>query len=586
MMQMLRMSCTAAAFFVPLITLLFVANPVNAASFDCAKASTTTEKIICSDAALSALDSSMAAAYRDALAQAPAGARTRLTGEQRAWLAETRDRCGDVACLAQAYAARQGQLQVQTLQWANKNAVSQVALGEHHSCSLSSAGAVSCRGRNDAGQVGNGKSGSNVTRTVQVIASGVTAVSAGSQHSCALLKDVLKCWGNNYSGQVGNGKTGDNVLRPTQVVARGVTHASTGGSHSCAVVKGALQCWGSNKNSKIGHPLSGEQVPSPVEVFAQGVTGVSAGEEHTCAIVSGALYCWGGNYNGQVGIDTARNDVRRPTKIIDAGVTAVSAGFRHTCAIADSALYCWGDNGSGEIGNGARGADVLRPARIIDSGVTAVSAGEDHTCAIIGGALHCWGRNFYGEIGNGGPGRDVLIPTRVIESGVTAVSAWGKHTCAVVNAAEVCWRYSAYGEIDPKPPGPKTVTSQPQAPNKAAGLDKYIGTFKGALISSGTEFVVTRFFYDSRAELAGEYTMIPYSGSKKGEEKGTLGPCKRLPDSEFLCRWQDNYGYGFLALQFDANATEFRGTWRNGDVFPQMKREYWLEQTGWNGLRQ
>ncbi len=80
---------------------------VQAAGFDCAKAGTRVERMICADPALSALDAQLARAYRD-------GARRtaepeRYIREQRAWL-KARDVClahGDAtACLHDHYTRR------------------------------------------------------------------------------------------------------------------------------------------------------------------------------------------------------------------------------------------------------------------------------------------------------------------------------------------------------------------------------------------------------------------------------------------------------------------------------------------------
>src|SRR5215831_2287696 len=85
-----------------------VAFEARAASFDCAKASTAVEKLICSDAKLSELDGRLAAAYRRALAT-PAVAQ-RVKQDQRVWLAD-RNRCADAACLTNAYQRRLASLE-------------------------------------------------------------------------------------------------------------------------------------------------------------------------------------------------------------------------------------------------------------------------------------------------------------------------------------------------------------------------------------------------------------------------------------------------------------------------------------------
>jgi uncharacterized protein len=84
---------------------LLVMPPVaRAASFDCAKAQTPVEKMICSDATLSDLDGRLASAYRRAigLASIPEP----LRAEQRSWLTTERRKCADVTCLKRAYQQR------------------------------------------------------------------------------------------------------------------------------------------------------------------------------------------------------------------------------------------------------------------------------------------------------------------------------------------------------------------------------------------------------------------------------------------------------------------------------------------------
>ena len=78
------------------------------AGFDCGKASTPTEKMICSDKQLSELDSLMLEAY--GLAMKDSGDPDGLKAEQRSWLTGKRNRCPDVDCLKQSYNERLAQL--------------------------------------------------------------------------------------------------------------------------------------------------------------------------------------------------------------------------------------------------------------------------------------------------------------------------------------------------------------------------------------------------------------------------------------------------------------------------------------------
>ena len=58
----------------------------QAASFDCNKAASTTEKLICSDAETSALDGKLQGAYKAALAATDAYGKKALAEEQRNWI--------------------------------------------------------------------------------------------------------------------------------------------------------------------------------------------------------------------------------------------------------------------------------------------------------------------------------------------------------------------------------------------------------------------------------------------------------------------------------------------------------------------
>lgn len=77
------------------------------ASFDCAAASSATEKAICSDVALGRLDRAMADSYTQVLAFTAEDAdKAKIREAQRAWIAERNACGGDVACLTGQYDAR------------------------------------------------------------------------------------------------------------------------------------------------------------------------------------------------------------------------------------------------------------------------------------------------------------------------------------------------------------------------------------------------------------------------------------------------------------------------------------------------
>ncbi len=95
---------------VTLLVAMFVATgAIEAASFDCAKAATKVEMLVCANAALSAQDEALAATYRQAASLSKPGDSEPKTS-QRAWLKQ-RNVCADAECVAAAYRARIAELE-------------------------------------------------------------------------------------------------------------------------------------------------------------------------------------------------------------------------------------------------------------------------------------------------------------------------------------------------------------------------------------------------------------------------------------------------------------------------------------------
>lgn len=238
-----------------------------------------------------------------------------------------------------------------------------VAVGESHSCGLSSLGALKCWGRNDLGQLGDGTSQNRALPTsLPLLTTGVAQISLGLNHSCAKTTvGGIKCWGYNHAGQIGNGGGGIGVtaLIPVDVsgLSSGVIDVDTGGNHTCALTQsGGAKCWGMNDHGQLGNgTTTNKHLPTDVVGLASGVTGISAGEEHTCVLTqSRGVKCWGRNSYGQLG-DGSSTDRDVPVDVIGltSGVAAISAGSGHTCALLVSGpVKCWGKNDYGQLGNG------------------------------------------------------------------------------------------------------------------------------------------------------------------------------------------------------------------------------------------
>ena len=103
---------------------------------------------------------------------------------------------------------------------------------------------------------------------------------------------------------------------------KGVTAVSAGGSHTCAMVRGGLQCWGSGGHGELGDDSTTDR-KRPVNVVGlepgkhKGLSAVSAGEEHTCAVLKGGIKCWGYADSGKLGLAgiSSFNDVTTPMDV-------------------------------------------------------------------------------------------------------------------------------------------------------------------------------------------------------------------------------------------------------------------------------
>lgn len=353
-----------------------------------------------------------------------------------------------------------------------------LAAGEDHACAVVAGGTVKCWGLNNNGQVGNGSNAVGVvSRPVRVIGlGGVATVAAGDNHSCALLKvGTVKCWGLNDAGELGDGTT-TNAAVPVDVKAvggrgllGGVTAIAAGQDHSCALLRaGTVVCWGQNQYGVLGNGTS-KDATTPVTVTGlTHVSAISTGNQDSCALTEvGTVKCWGYNDDGELGdgitngpqscafgdfdascsttpvtvksvksaaaVSVRSNSVCAlltigtvtcwgvtPTSVSGlSGATAISSGGapygQYTCVLLKTGTAkCWGYNQDGELGNGTQNSTTVPVSVARLTHATTIAAGGDFTCArLADGHTECWGSNGYGQLGNG-PGPNRLEPVQVI----------------------------------------------------------------------------------------------------------------------------------------------------------------------------
>jgi alpha-tubulin suppressor-like RCC1 family protein len=288
-------------------------------------------------------------------------------------------------------------------------------------CALLNDGSVWCWGGNSDGQLGT-SSGTVSPTPLKIALSGKASSISAGDHVCAVVSGSVWCWGDNSFGELGNGQVLGNTgmyWTPTPQKVSGLSGVSTvsvGGAHTCALAGGSITCWGHDNygqlgNNMVGGSAAGDGFPTPQAIGYGGggsAVAITSGFEHSCMIDSSAnVYCWGENDQGAVGDNNSSGaNVPVPTYVSNniSAPIAIVAGGNHTCAInLGGGVVCWGDSTYGQLGDAATTYQWLpEPVVGLSSQATGLALGGEHTCALVkNGSVWCWGANFSGGLGNG-----------------------------------------------------------------------------------------------------------------------------------------------------------------------------------------
>jgi alpha-tubulin suppressor-like RCC1 family protein len=242
----------------------------------------------------------------------------------------------------------------------------EVSLGSDHLCVRRTDALPICRGKNGAGQLGNGSLDSS-KQSVAVAASILLDVAtpgelrtivSGHGYNCALLGTArVLCWGDNTAGQCGQQADKFPVLLTARSVpdadgAVAVAAAATS-MHTCFVVQGQVSCVGWDPQGEGSGGCEGtcyEPKPFLIEDTAR-VAQIAVGDALTCARTEdGRVFCAGDNEFGQLGPRASAPNLDVPVEVLENAVE-IAVGRAHACAIlSDDRVVCWGDNFGTQLG--------------------------------------------------------------------------------------------------------------------------------------------------------------------------------------------------------------------------------------------
>jgi alpha-tubulin suppressor-like RCC1 family protein len=139
--------------------------------------------------------------------------------------------------------------------------------GDDFVCALISGGTINCWGWDGDGELGDGNGATTDDSPSPVLVANIsnaTAIGSGDFHSCAVLADgTAQCWGFNGDGELGIGSTtgpnnsvnGACSFLPVTVVnlPAGATAITGGSEDTCALTGTTVECWGNNTIGELGN---------------------------------------------------------------------------------------------------------------------------------------------------------------------------------------------------------------------------------------------------------------------------------------------------------------------------------------------
>jgi alpha-tubulin suppressor-like RCC1 family protein len=375
--------------------------------------------------------------------------------------------------------------------------IAEVSTGWRHACALTKEGRVACWGSGELGRLGTGNLAISSVPTYVLGIVGAKGLSAGTDHTCAIVGDdrALWCWGSNADGQLGNPFAGASANAPVAVAGvagpslTNVAQVAAGDRHTCAVLlTGELLCFGQSLGGRLGDGVLTEGrktepatayrrttipgVPVAVARAVANAKSVAVGSEHSCIITtSDTVECWGSNRFGQLALPPAASVTGYPTAVPQlTGVSAIAVGDNHTCAIAGGSVFCWGTDANLQLGRGAEPDEEENWVPKSAAGlalVTSIGAGAQFSCAISEDRVpRCWGGARGGALGPEFTGVRTNTPVAIPIASAVAVSGGTDFACGVDTlGAAYCWGVNLYGQL-----GSRRLESSVPVPQKVQSV--------------------------------------------------------------------------------------------------------------------
>ncbi len=235
----------------------------------------------------------------------------------------------------------------------------------------------------------------------------IQKIAGGFGHTLALnAAGEVYAFGRNNAGQVGNGKTAA-VYEPYKLPLKNIVDIAAGGKYSLALdADGVLWGWGDNANHELS-PGNDKIFRTPVKIDIGDIKVklLDAGGSFVSVVdENGTLYMWGINDVYQLGFDSKKKDVVKPTAVdLPLPVTFLASYSSQTYVIlSDGSLWGWGNNTYGQLGLGFRSAsgDGVTVSKIYDEDVVFVGGGSLFMIAMLkDGRLLAAGINKFGQLG-------------------------------------------------------------------------------------------------------------------------------------------------------------------------------------------